>query len=110
LDGRNEYEDRCRVHLNWGPSYSRECASVAAAYQRGLRAGVPTWQPMETAPGNGRPIIVGTVDGFVCIAKRYESMWWMDHGSRLDAPLVGWMPLPSPPVDAALAEKLGGGG
>jgi hypothetical protein len=81
-----------------------ECEVATAAYHRGLRAGTPTWQPMETAPRDNRDVLLtngGDVHcGFLCGAA------WSDAtGQRLYP--THWMPLPQPPdVDTALAEKV----
>jgi hypothetical protein len=91
---------------------SETCRGVAAAYQRGLRAGVPTWQPMETAPLGPRAawVIIADADGFVCEGYVASGGRTFDgRGNPIDNAAY-WQPLPAPPVDAAMAEKLGGGG
>ena len=69
------------------------------------------WQPIETAPKDGRRILV-TCEGRVFIAT-YASGWtpeWVDEGSGYwDASMdsidyahffaTHWMPLPTPPKD-----------
>ena len=70
---------------------------AAAIYRAMLTAAPDPWQPIETAPKDGRPIIV--TDG----AAVYGSAWWHGRDSVwLDCDgctPTHWMPLPAPPAD-----------
>jgi hypothetical protein len=65
-----------------------------------------TWEPIETAPRDGTPILVAA-------GRRYYPMscWWSEKHQQwviresagrvvyVDFPLTHWMPLPEPPSD-----------
>ena len=58
-----------------------------------------TWQPIETAPTDGRLVIVYAeahdgLDGFVTAARWHEDAGWCVDELR---PVTHWMPLPEPP-------------
>ena len=55
------------------------------------------WQPIETAPKDGTPILVFD-EGAICIATFADDYWW-DNGA-MTIPPTHWMPLPDPPVAA----------
>ena len=73
--------------------------------------GTPGWQPIETAPTDGRVILVGTNDWFAAATRPHEGRWWTHHpplfgrrphdintpDMRAEAP-THWHPLPDPPV------------
>lgn len=86
------------------------------------------WQPIETAPRDGTAIIVALrdfADGWI-VGEAYfdatpeyisplggQKWWWANQGhtdyyaTSIDEgnhPPTHWMPLPKPPVDAALAQ------
>jgi hypothetical protein len=70
------------------------------------------WQPIETAPKDGRPILA-YVSGTLSFGGTYETMTtvkWMGDGWSLCAPgahaisdewdFTHWMPLPEPPTSS----------
>ena len=63
-----------------------------------------TWQPIETAPKDGRWVLLCTIteDGdYNCYpeAFRYEKGEWYSaiDGSAITTKFTHWMPLPEPP-------------
>lgn len=57
------------------------------------------WQPIESAPKDGTPILVITRDGDVLSVKHYANNCWQltfDCAVYVDDP-AGWMPLPKVP-------------
>lgn len=65
-----------------------------------------TWQPIETAPKDGRLLLVFDRSGRGSMVAWYDLGSWQSH--ELDSPWGGnycptpthWMPLPEPPEDA----------
>ena len=64
------------------------------------------WEPIETAPKDGRQILVIDIDGqFVVVEYSVwadgTAMWEIGHGENriycCNRPLTHWMPLPDPP-------------
>lgn len=63
------------------------------------------WQPIETAPRNGRDILVGHPDGSCAVVAWRRGGWRDGTLHLLDWP-THWMPLSPPPTDApATAEE-----
>ena len=63
------------------------------------------WQPIETAPKNGVPVLLkcGLVDRLYIGFNVGDG--WIQRGSRhVDRPPTHWMPLPSPPQPSSGAE------
>jgi hypothetical protein len=62
-----------------------------------------TWQPIATAPRDGKPFLAFDPSLFgICIAQWDRIGWVVDKGSQdglpyEDQPLSHWMPLPDPP-------------
>jgi len=61
-----------------------------------------TWQPIETAPGDGRRMLLaGTAEGFSWLTigsfDTARDAWVSDVNLRLREP-THWMPLPEPPA------------
>ena len=66
-----------------------------------------TWQPIETAPKDGQPILLsrpmaplGDDDYavFICVAYESNGHWFRDKDSELVSfTPTHWMPLPDPP-------------
>lgn len=59
------------------------------------------WQPLETAPKDGRAIL-GFIPGWFAICGTWfqDGQWWMAAGQdgRMGCPPpTHWMPLPEPP-------------
>ena len=64
--------------------------------------GVPEWQPIETAPKDGRDLILLlTPSGFPQVT--YSNTWWQS-GFSVECRPTGWMPLPAHPLAAAQAK------
>jgi len=67
------------------------------------------WQPIETAPKDGTPILVYEEDWGYPISIRWHQPWqkWVLNGVLLDLGSWGqpqiWMPLPEPPITIALS-------
>lgn len=62
----------------------------------------PGWQPIETAPKDGRAVLIAAVDGtddIIRIANwnQQHNAWITDAG--FPSP-THWMPLPAPPEDS----------
>lgn len=70
------------------------------------------WQPIETAPKDGTPILLSCVrdrTGKRCVALAWwdggmwaDAMYWSDADQQFSIPLfvsntTHWMPLPTPP-------------
>lgn len=57
------------------------------------------WQPIETAPKDGTPVLVYD-DGAICLAA-FDAIsgFWIDVTAMEPAPTL-WQPLPAPPVGA----------
>lgn len=76
-----------------------EAASAPLAPSEDLR-----WQPIDTAPKhNETPILVIEQYGWCCVAQWVRDCWrpWVP-GGRIQCEPTHWMPLPDPPVLAAL--------
>jgi hypothetical protein len=65
-----------------------------------------TWQPIETAPKDGTPILITRETVFLSEEGwhivRWEEDWWTVHDGKFDHALRGpdpthWMPLPERP-------------
>ena len=66
------------------------------------------WQSIETAPRDGRQIVVWCADGQAAVAEYYQAEdgfcgWEIGHNDRgqkiiLSILATHWMPLPAPPV------------
>ena len=65
------------------------------------------WQPIETAPKDGTPILVWDGVDYSCvqylIRKDGSAFWELGHGMNGDRSfllrtLLNWMPLPEPPA------------
>jgi len=58
------------------------------------------WQLIETAPKDGRPILVCEQYGFSCVARWLKKRWtpWMPMMPGWEIKIVPthWIPLPSP--------------
>lgn len=64
------------------------------------------WQPIETAPRDGTPVLLLFDDGLMEVGRHYgheadhHNGWWsndgLDYDYGLDNP-THWMPLPEPP-------------
>ena len=60
----------------------------------------PAWQPIETAPKDGRRILVAE-DGEIYMVERGMNDWfWISGGHALYVTPTHWMPLPSAPEPA----------
>ena len=70
-------------------------ARYAVQLEAALKAREGTWQPIETAPKDGIPVLVG-YSGVVWIDCWNDGYWEEGHPY---AP-THWMPLPSPPAAA----------
>jgi Protein of unknown function (DUF551) len=73
--------------------------------RRGVVTGpfnIEPWQPIETAPKDGRQILAFEVDLGICIAEWAYCDWYLDRDSQggagyNDVTLTHWMPLPEAP-------------
>ena len=69
------------------------------------------WQPIETAPRDGTPFLLAVVNDLErisCSVAWDGDSWevfpqWMSHYAiswePRDGGLLGWMPLPAPPIE-----------
>jgi hypothetical protein len=83
---------------------------IADAILELIKGAVPVWQPIETAPKDGTPIL--TYSGGCDDREAYLVMWWSDDKAELcgfgwEAYEVGhmlspnlWMPLPPAPASS----------
>jgi hypothetical protein len=84
-----------------------------------MSAATHGWQPIETAPRDGREIILGSVYGFTCAGFWSDTPnYWSDYGwfeesdraacdaTRKPFAPTHWQPLPEPPT---APEHRGGG-
>jgi hypothetical protein len=57
----------------------------------------PQWQPIETAPSDGRAVLVyrGNYDQMI-VMREADGEWWRMSGDLRGTP-THWMPLPPPP-------------
>lgn len=96
--------------------WREEAGAFLAAYRAQADASPPQvaqpqWQGMETAPKDGNPILVSTVNGLVRTArwsshtKRWLIAWDANYSSTTERHATAWMPLPQPPKDAAAIGK-----
>lgn len=73
----------------------------AAAELQRLYSERSPWQPIETAPKNGKPILIDTIVSWsgqrVITTVRWNSGEWLDYNAFAFKP-SHWMPLPAPPV------------
>lgn len=93
----------CNGSGSWGaypddgsPAECSECGGDGLVTFRCLAA--PKWQPIETAPKDGTPIILTGV--YPNGVKWVEEGRWQAHTKRFSGPIEGptaWQPLPQPP-------------
>lgn len=85
----------------WATSVHRVLAELEH-----LRAQAPGWRGMESAPKDGRELLLsGPYPEYTNIKGRWVDIgtWWQDHWTIADmadrtAP-TAWQPLPSPPAE-----------
>jgi len=65
------------------------------------------WQPIETAPQDGTPILayfksaIQHVPGIISVAKKKEHYWVLEcYAEHQCSVPTHWMPLPPPPLGA----------
>lgn len=65
------------------------------------------WQPIETAPKDGRPLLLSTDKGFMVIGKRNKHLriWVEMDGRETPREITHWMPLPPTPKDGVEVRK-----
>lgn len=81
--------------------------SVLVAYARAaVTLSAPRWQPIETAPKDGRPVL-GIHHGSSRAFEMYRGPhgWWLDTKDRRRDPSY-WMPMPPPPDHFRDATKM----
>ncbi len=81
--------------------------SVLVAYARAaMKLNAPQWQPIETAPKDGRPVL-GIHHGSSRAFEMYRGPhgWWLDTKDRRRDPSY-WMPMPPPPDHFRDATKM----
>lgn len=98
-------EDDAAFIAEWNPAVALallarlEAAEAAAA--RAVAAKV-NWQPIATAPKDGRALLVGFLDAHGYWFTKVG--WWEEKWSRWDFPFAAfadpthWAPLPAPPA------------
>ncbi len=59
------------------------------------RLALPAWQPIETAPTDGTPVLTFQ-RGYAIVVQWYERGEWTD-GDKWSTTYTHWMPLPAPP-------------
>lgn len=96
------------VHVTALPGFARMVAlfsPYAEAALADVQRATREWQPIETAPKDGTPILILALDD-----ERFVGCWkrggWELFGAyvRID-PTRAWMPLPAPPVAAAIRQE-----
>src|SRR3990167_4576220 len=106
-DARN---DRCLLERNACDHHSRQLRRHArrphhpAQQDRGKETGMSEWQPLETAPTDGRDILLWHLVRQCQYIGHYSSSWgWYisvrDDSVHFDQCLC-WMPLPTKPENA----------
>lgn len=93
---------RCAAPEPWS-----EYASTAAGHRwGGWLAARPTWQPIETAPKDGTPILIFDGTGIYGVQFCANTKDWQSSSSSgfecedyFGIP-THWMPLPAPPMEA----------
>jgi len=61
------------------------------------------WEPIETAPRDGIPLLLCTDGGIVFVGKlnKHLQLWVDDQGRERFRTVCYWMPLPKPPTHIA---------
>lgn len=58
---------------------------------------MPNWQTIETAPSDGRPVLVFGGRHYKVNIVGADGDWW--RSDHLEAPPTHWMPVPDTPSD-----------
>lgn len=104
LPGRHYRQVACRRCGRRGPLAESEWLAVKLWNNERMIATLCEWQPIETAPTDGRTILVYREDAGVFTAlhgygeDETEPCWFSTDGEDLTPDMVThWMPLPDPP-------------
>jgi len=95
----------CDIYLYAYTAYAPTCVR---AWNDFVEATQPQWQPMDTAPRNGKTVLILTAHGEVkircCFEDKYGQSWWQHDSEHYDdgyphheTSVVAWMPLPQLP-------------
>lgn len=101
LVGRGENDLRAAVAaVNFLRTHSAEIAGALRDAER--------WQPIESAPRDGRAVILAHMGGKPYIGKWCHDTWVDERG--LSRGPSHWRPLPAPPTLDSAMQQGGGGG
>ena len=82
-----------------------DCQAIAAEILEYIASVAPTWQPIETAPRDGFPILIACARTQSIRWAVWSGKMWRDGQASAGGRVSGvpapthWQPLPSPPVD-----------
>jgi hypothetical protein len=108
----NRLQMLSQVLLNDPSDFNRAARAIEQAVLQQVlsspQAQAMRWQPIETAPKNGRSIFVIRRHSHLPNTAIYNTtMCWFEdlHSGDHLHDLTHWMPLPAPPADAAMEKQ-----
>lgn len=95
------------IDMMW-EGYQPDAQAAIEAYRAAMREAGEGWQPIETAPRDGAPVLLWLPDAdrgqpSVECAQWWGDCWWTNGGPNAGqdmdewAKATHWMPLPNPP-------------
>ena len=109
MESRKSEDGYCAQYMGYCPTlkayFGLKAENAALRQQLAEAQARMKWQPIETAPKDGRSIIIWDADHLFhfCFARYSEQQWWpsnplglpVPHYLRVTSP-THWMPLPEP--------------